>query len=151
MIKALLESENAVLDNVTVSSVIKELSEIQERGINLYEDIKYTAEAVPVFAINHKGEIKYVIECDNLFKLMKSQEQDPEEAMKDLQCIINKDNPEVQFNDIALLVKDEDIELLQELCKDKQKAGSRINNIVEYTDFLLKVQSLGVKLLVDRL
>lgn len=151
LIKALLESEDALVNNIASNSVLNRLSSIQEEMDILPQEIKYTTETVPVFVIPQKGNDLYVVECDNLMKLMKSQKLDATEALKDLQHVISSNDEVVNFNDVALLVKDEDIEQIQELCnKNNPSYGARVNNIVEYTDMLKEVRSLGVNILVDR-
>lgn len=151
IIKALLESENAIKDNIEISKVVNELSVIQESAEILSEKIVYTAEAVPVFATLHGENKLYVIECDNLFKLMDSQNCDEIEALKGIKSVLALDDPEVQFDDMALLVKDENIEQIEELCKkDKSKIGVRTEQVMNYTNMLKNVLSEGVKLLVDK-
>lgn len=151
IIKSLLESESAVQDNQKISSVISELTQIQESSEILPEDIVYTAESVPVFGMTQKGKKMYVIECDNLFKLMESQKQDEVASLLGIKSVLATDDPEVKFDDMAVLVKDENIEQIQELCKsDKTKEGARIESIAKYTNTLKNIMAEGVHLLVDR-
>lgn len=151
LIKALLESEDALINNIASSSVINKLNNIQEEMDIFPKDIQYTAESVNVFVMPQNGKDLYVIECDNLLKLMKSQNLDPSEALRDIQHVISSNDEVVNFNDVALLVKDENIEVLQELCDaNKPSHGARVNNIVEYTDMLKEVKSLGINILVNR-
>lgn len=151
MIKALLESESAVKDNVTVKSALNELAAIQESSEVLDEQIVYTAEAVPVFAVPLNGKTVYVVECDNLEKLMDSQDCDSIEALNCIKTVVANGDPDVKFDQIGLLIKDEDFLALEESCKsDKSKIGAKTEKIVEYTNFLKGIQSEGFTLLVDR-
>lgn len=151
MIKALLESESAVKDNVQINSAISELAAIQESSEIFNEEIVYTAESVPVFAMPLNGQKVYVVECDNLNKLMDSQNFDEIEALSAIKSVVAQDDPNVKFDQIALLIKDEDICKLEEACKkDKSKIGAKTEKVVEYTNLLKKIQSEGFTIVVDR-
>lgn len=151
ILKSLLESEIAISNNVRLSSAINELAAIQEKCDYLPDKIKYTPEAVPVFLVPNGDRKLYVIECDNLFKLMDSQNKDEIEALKDIQSVLSSGEEEVHFDDIALLVKDEDIDQIQELCKkDKSKIGARTEQIIKYTNILKNIMAEGVNIFVDR-
>jgi len=150
MIRALLESELSIVHNEKVNSTINELANIQEESNILPQNIIYTAESVPVFLIPHKGKNVYVLEVDNLFKLMESQNQDEILTFKDIKSILCSDDKEVEFDDMALLVKD-DIEHIEEFCmSDKSKSGARCEQVMKYTQVLKNVMAEGVNLLVDR-
>lgn len=151
IIRTLLESENALRYNIDVDNVMNKLAAIQESSELLDDKIIYTAESVPVFSINQNGKNTYVVECDNLFKLMDSQDQDAISAMDDLKSVLTINDPDINFGDISLLIKDEDIDGIEKSCKgDRSKIGSRIEHIMNYTSLLKDIQNEGYVILVDR-
>jgi hypothetical protein len=152
IIKSLLESETAIIDNNMVTSVIEELADIQEQGSFLPKDVvQYTTESAPVFKTIQGSKELYVVECDNMFKLMKDQDTDEIQAFKNLKSVLSSDDKEVKFDDMALLVKDEDIEQIQEAyMSDKSKYNLYCEQIMTYNTFLKNVKSLGVNLLIDK-
>lgn len=152
LIKSLLESENAILDNNKISSVLNELSSIQEKNNFLNKKIMYTAESVPVFKIIQNNNPLLVVEYENLYKLMQSQSIDSITALDNIKSILSSDDNDVNFDDMALLVKDEDIERIEELCKsDNKKIGARSESIVSYNNLLKEIISEGVTILVNKL
>lgn len=151
ILKSLLESEIAVRDNTKINSAINELAAIQEKGDYLPQKIKYTAESAPVFKQSQNGKTLFIIECDNLCKLMDSMNWGELDALNAVKSVLTSDDPDVKFDDMALLVKDENIEQIEEICNaDKSKAGARTEQIMSYSKFLKNVISEGVNILVDR-
>lgn len=151
IIKALLESEAAVKDNISVTSAINELANIQESCEYLPDKIMYTAESVPVFKVQQGRKDMYVIECDYLCKLMECQECDVCDALSSVKSVLASSDPEVKFDSMAILVKPEDIEQIEETCySDPSKIGARTEQVMGYSKFLKSILSEGVNLLVDR-
>lgn len=137
---------------------INELTGILRKAPSLEKKLIYTAEAVPVF-ITYKedGSKMFVIEQENLVKLMESQHVDVANALRHIKESLEENIDDTielsntDLKDFSILFTKEDIEsLATTCCEDPSKIEVRTEAVSSYTSFMNKILAEGAKIIFKR-
>lgn len=144
--KKINESEENVLSEFDMQYSINELSHILDRADSLDSKIVYTVEAVPVFIHKEKGDAVYLVEQENLVKLMESQDIDTSTAISQLNDYISN---EISDHDISLgiIFNKEDTKDFDRILKENiSMIDTNCNIVSSRIDFLKDIKDTGSKL-----
>lgn len=131
-------------DEFDEEDILADISELEE----LEDDIIYTPEMVVIVAEETSYGTRYLVEYDNLYKLMESYDLDVKEAL-DKVCEHNM----ISLSDTYLVIESQDIleESLSELAdsiheaKCPSKKAKRCKSLKNSKNFLKDVYNKGIK------
>lgn len=135
---------------------INELASILRNAQSIENKIIYTAEAVPVFIYENGDSTKYIIEQENLIKLMDSQHIDAGTAVKHIKESLEEHlDDAIEFNnvgfdlgDFSVLFNKEDIDALSATCyNDPVKSKVRTEAVSKYNNFIESIIDEGAKVI----
>jgi hypothetical protein len=143
------EAQKDVMSEFDLQYSINELASILGKSESLEHPIVYTAEAVPVFIYKKEdGSSMFIVEQENLDKLMNSQDIDVSTALNQLKSSLDDQLTttidSVELKDLYVIFTKEDIDQLQDLCScDPNRIDSRCEAVTSYTKFVNKIISEG--------
>lgn len=154
--KTLSENNEDIMSEFDLQYSINELDGILESSQSIEHKIRYSAESVPVFYMkNEEGVLEFVVEQENLMKLMKSQHISATTALKQIKeftCEEMKDkiisNDETELN-LAVVFNREDMGNFERIFKESTSAGkldTRISMVEEHSNLLEEIKATGTRL-----
>jgi len=151
LVKSLNEANSDIMSEYDLQYSINELASILRKAPSLDKKIRYTAETVPVFVMRKDGADVYIIENDNLQKLMKSQHINVGIALNQIKESLQEElDASIEFGDLVVTFTKEDIEALQNEClDDPTKIDIKCEAISLYNDFLNQILSEGAKIFLN--
>lgn len=149
LLTELNEAQKDILSEFDMQYAINDLAFLLEGAESLEHKLVYTAEAVPVFIMNKPDKTTYLIEQENLNKLMTSQHIDVPTALRHItESLEDELVTTINTSDLAVVFAKEDMDQLQSIFKeDVNKIDARCELVSEYTSFLNKIISEGARVI----
>lgn len=152
--KSLNEASSNVMSEFDLQYSINELASFLHKTPSLDKKLVYTAEAVPVF-ITDKGDSKmFVIEQENLVKLMEHQHIDAATALRHIKESLEENLDDsiemcaMDMSQFSVLFRQEDIDQLAAVCEeDPSRIQTRTEAVAAHTGFLNQIIAEGAKVI----
>lgn len=149
LLKQIAESSSAVLNNYDANYAVNKLAKLQESFDVLKHPIQYTAAAVPVFIGEASTGTVFLVENENLTKLMKSQNIDEAAALRQIYDVIKEEQEISNMTQLAVVVKEENIEeVYATITESAAKIDARAEAVTKYSDRLEKIMAEGAQIII---